>query len=236
VAAMKACPLCLSGNVYASHRARAIERGLLTWIGVLPFRCSDCQTRFYRFAWDDPRRGAHGADPILPVERPRAPRWPVKLQTWVYYEGPGGETVAVEGMTENASLQGAKLRLPEPVPEGSRVQVSVEGGPPMPASVRWSRAEDDEFVHGVGLDQAWGPESVDPRPLRRLRRRRLLRRLLMGLIALGLIALTAWGLVWLMDAFHAYNPKYYEPKDTERERHELQQRLQELSRPPQRPQ
>ncbi len=234
--AMKACPLCVSSNVYASHRTTAVERGLLTWIGVLPFRCSDCRTRFYRFAWDDPRRESRAADPVLPVERPRPPRWAIHLDAAVSFERPGEGKVSVKGVTEDASLRGAKVRLPEGVPEGTRVEVSVEGGPSTPASVRWSRAEGDEaIVHGLGLDEAWGSESVDPKPLRRFRRRRRLRRLLIGTVALVLIALTAWGLVWLMDAFHQYNPKYYEPKDTERERHELQQRLQELSGRPQAP-
>jgi hypothetical protein len=197
--AMTTCPLCFSSKVAAARRTRAIERGLLTWIGVLPFRCAECQTRFYRVAWDDPRRHRRDAADSLPVERPRAPRWPVKLPAWVYYEGPGGETVAIEGVTEDASVQGAKVRLPEPVPEGSRVEVSIEGGPRTPASVRWNRTEGDQaVVHGLGLEKAWPPESIDPAPLGRLRRRRLVRRLLIGGVIIGLIALAMWGLVALM--------------------------------------
>jgi hypothetical protein len=48
------------------------------------------------------------------------------------------------------------------------------------------------------------------------------RRLLLGCIALGLMALAAAGLVWLLEAMHVYNPQYYEPKDVERERYEVQ--------------
>jgi hypothetical protein len=40
-----------------------------------------------------------------------------------------------------------------------------------------------------------------------------------------MIALAAAGLVWLMDAMRRYNPEYYEPKDIERERYEIQRRL-----------
>ena len=58
-----------------------------------------------------------------------------------------------------------------------------------------------------------------------LRRRRTLRRILLGCIVLGVIAVATAGLVWLMDAMRAYNPQYYEPKDLERERYELQRRL-----------
>jgi hypothetical protein len=51
-------------------------------------------------------------------------------------------------------------------------------------------------------------------------------------IGLGVIALAAWGLVWFMDASRGYAPRFYEPKDTERERAELQRRLEELSKTP----
>jgi len=60
------------------------------------------------------------------------------------------------------------------------------------------------------------------RPVRRLRRQRLLRRVWICALALCLIALTAAGLVWLLETFRAYAPTYYEPKDIERERYELQ--------------
>ncbi len=60
--------------------------------------------------------------------------------------------------------------------------------------------------------------------LRRLRRRRRSRRFLLSLAALCLIALSAAGLVWLLETFRAYSPSYYEPKDIERERHEMLQR------------
>jgi hypothetical protein len=40
-----------------------------------------------------------------------------------------------------------------------------------------------------------------------------------------MIAMAAAGLVWLMDAMRSYNPQYYEPKDIERERYNVQRRL-----------
>jgi hypothetical protein len=60
--------------------------------------------------------------------------------------------------------------------------------------------------------------------LRRFKRRQLSRRLLIYLVALCLIALSAAGLVWLMETFRTYSPAYYEPKDIERERYEIQRR------------
>ena len=60
--------------------------------------------------------------------------------------------------------------------------------------------------------------------LRRLSRRQLSRRVLICLIGLCLIALTAAGLVWLLETLRTYSPVYYEPKDVERERYEMQRR------------
>ena len=60
--------------------------------------------------------------------------------------------------------------------------------------------------------------------LRRFKRRQLSRRLLICFVALCLIALSAAGLVWLMETFRTYSPAYYEPKDIERERYEIQRR------------
>jgi len=66
--------------------------------------------------------------------------------------------------------------------------------------------------------------AMATKALRRFKRRQLSRRLLICLVALCLIALSAAGLVWLMETFHAYSPMFYEPKDIERERWEIQQR------------
>jgi hypothetical protein len=76
---------------------------------------------------------------------------------------------------------------------------------------------------------------MNPRSVRRLRRRRFVRRLSIGVLALVIIAGTTAGLVWLMEHFHTYNPMYYEPKDTERERYEMQRRLAPPPPTPQRP-
>ncbi len=62
------------------------------------------------------------------------------------------------------------------------------------------------------------------RGLRSLRRRRLSRRLLAGIVGFCLIAACAAGLVWLLETFRVYSPVYYEPKDVERERYEMQRR------------
>lgn len=73
------------------------------------------------------------------------------------------------------------------------------------------------------------------RSLRRLRRQRLLHRVLICALAVGLIAAAAAGLVWLLENLRTYNPTYYEPKDIERERYELQRRPTDAESGPRRP-
>jgi hypothetical protein len=47
----KACPHCRSLHTARSHRHGSVERFLLRVIGVLPYRCLDCDARFYAFSW-----------------------------------------------------------------------------------------------------------------------------------------------------------------------------------------
>jgi hypothetical protein len=75
---------------------------------------------------------------------------------------------------------------------------------------------------------------MNARPLRRLHRRRFFRRVAIYLIALSAIALTVAGLVWLLETFRQYKPNYYEPKDLERERYEMQRRATDAKPGPQR--
>jgi len=228
---MRSCPACRSSEVFASHRQSLLERGPLTWLAVLPFRCGDCQARFYRLALHDPRR--RGQDPLFPSDRPRPARWALALETSVTVRRPGGPPCRLSGTLENASLDGARVRLPEALPEGSHIEVSLGGGAVASGRVRWSRPDGREGVlHGLRLDVPAKAHSPHARPLRRLRRRWALRRLAIGAAALIVIALAAWGLGRMMDAFRAYDPRYYEPKDIERQRYELQRQLEELSRPP----
>jgi hypothetical protein len=102
--------------------------------------------------------------------------------------------------------------------------------------VRWSKADGpEEVVHGVEFEVSLGRGNMSPLSVRRLRRRRLLRRVGIGLVALTIIAGTTAGLVWLMEHFRVYAPKYYEPKDIERERYEMQRLMAVPPRTPERP-
>jgi hypothetical protein len=48
------CPHCRSNETSQSHRRGTVERYLLALIGIHPFRCPNCDVRFYAFArFDD---------------------------------------------------------------------------------------------------------------------------------------------------------------------------------------
>ena len=227
------CPVCLASTVHASHRRGVLERGPLTWIGLLPFRCGQCQARFYRLAPRDPRRrhGHHDSD--SPVDRTRPPRWETHMRAAVSLVSAGRAGEVVEGTAENASLEGVRVRLPVALPQGSQVSVSLEGGPARAGSVRWVQPHgESESLHGINFRGPVERRAFHARPFLRLRLRRWLRRGLVTLIGLGAMALAAYGLVSIIDALRAYDPwsKFYEPKDTERERFELQRRDEEMKR------
>jgi hypothetical protein len=46
----RACPHCRSLETSRSRRHGGIERYLLRVIGILPYRCLDCDARFYAFS------------------------------------------------------------------------------------------------------------------------------------------------------------------------------------------
>lgn len=220
---MKDCPVCLAHDVQLSHRRGVLEHGPLTWIGVLPFRCGQCQTRFYMFASSDPRRKRRGSDAALATERRRAPRWTTHTPVMVTVQTPGEADVMLEGTAVNTSLEGTRLRLPVLLPEGSEVTVALEGATPRQGSVRWSRSHGEAgSLHGIRFQVPLERSGVHSRPLRWVILRRLLRRGLIALIGLAAIAIAAYAFLWLTKSLETYDPKYYEPKDLERQRYEFQ--------------
>ena len=49
------CPNCSSSEIFRSHRRGAMEKYLLRAVGVRPFRCVNCDARFYRRSYSDGR-------------------------------------------------------------------------------------------------------------------------------------------------------------------------------------
>jgi hypothetical protein len=138
----------------------------------------------------------------------------------------------LEGRVENASIDGVRLRLPTALAEGSQVSVTLEGESTRLGSVRWNDPQDDSGVlHGIQFHSPPERRGHQPRLLRRLRLRRLWRRIMIGLIGLAAIAVSAYGIVWLLDSMRGYDPKFYEPKDVEREIYDLRRRMEEMKQP-----
>lgn len=224
------CPVCSTKDVYPSHRKGVLERSALTWIGVLPYRCGHCRTRFFRFARKDPRRRRKGGIVASVADQPRPPRWTTNVSAVVTVCTPGQASVTLKGIAENASLEGGRLRLPKSLPEGSVVSVALEGVPSLIGSVRWTAIEGESVLHGIQFQVSLQPHGTHSLPWRRLGLRQMARGVLIVLIGSAAIATAAYGLVWLVESMHSYHPKYYEPKDIEREGHEFQRRLEELRR------
>jgi len=221
------CPVCQAAQTHPSHRRGILERGLLTWVGVLPFRCVLCQTRFYRIALNDPRRKRSGDDTLSFTDKVRPPRWRSNVPAVITVHDPGQEAVALNGMALNASFEGACVRLSTALPEGSVVGVAFEGGPSRQGSVRWVASQTDSGVlHGIRFQVAVERGGAYSHRYRFLRLRQLIRQGLSGLIGLLFIAVAAFAVNWLTDALRTYDPKYYEPKDLERQRYQEERRKQ----------
>jgi hypothetical protein len=137
-----------------------------------------------------------------------------------------GSTV-LQGVVVNVSLEGARVRLPMVLPEGSSVSIALGPGDLRLGIVCWTVAQgESEVLHGVRFQVPMERGEAPSRPLRRLQRRQFLRRGLILLIGLAAIAVAAYGLNWWIDQLRTYYPKYYEPKDFERQEYEERQRLQ----------
>jgi hypothetical protein len=226
------CPVCQASDVRVSHRRGFLQRGPLTWLGILPFRCGQCLTRFYKIALKDSRRRQRAGDAIPLVDLPRAPRWNTNTPVIVTLYPPGREGAILQGVAVNASLEGARLCLPVELPEGSLVSVALEGCPSRLGTVRWTMARDkSEILHGVRFQVPLERRGAHSRPFRRLRWRRLVRRGFIALMGLAAIAIVAYGFNWWIEQSRVYHPKYYEPKDIERQGYEEMQRLEQQRRP-----
>ena len=218
---MLSCPVCQTTQVRPSHRLGILERGPLTWVGILPFHCGQCQSRFFKFALNDPRRRRPGEESTSITHQLRTPRWRTNVPAVITIQAPGQEAVVLNGVAMNASLEGACLRLSTALSEGSLVGVAFEGGPSRLGSVRWvTPQKGSDILHGVRFQVSMERRGVHSRPDRRLWLRRVVRRGLIAVIGLAFIATAALAVNWLVEALRTYDPKYYEPKDLDRQAYE----------------
>jgi PilZ domain len=221
---VSSCPVCATNGIYASHRRGVLERGPLSWIGVFPFRCGQCNARFYRFAPGAKRRRVErtlvptGSDHLRPL------RWSIAAEATVTLYREDGSTSSFLGRVENASSGGMGVLLPMTLPEGSVLNVEIPDMPSRLGTVRWVKAGESEgTLHGLEFESAAEAAAPAYRPSLAKRARRIRRRVFVGVISLALLALAAYGLVWLIEEFRAYRPRYYEPKDIERQQFQQRQ-------------
>jgi len=221
---VSSCPVCATNGIYASHRRGFLERGPLSWIGVFPFRCGQCNARFYRFAPGARRRRVErtllptGSDHLRPL------RWSLATEAAVTLYRGDGTTSSFAGRVENASSGGMGLLLPMTLPEGSVLNVEIPDMPSRLGKVRWVKAGGSEgTLHGLEFESAAEAPALAYRPSLARRARRIRRRVFVGIISLAMLALAAYGLVWLIEEFRGYRPQYYEPKDIERQQFQKRQ-------------
>jgi hypothetical protein len=213
------CPVCHATAIYASHRRGLVERGPLSWLGIFPYRCGQCQTRFYRSTGRSIRRAGSAPAALSPFP-PRPARWPLRSPADVILLPPGDPVTRLAAATENASLRGMQIRLPVALRAGTRIRVHLPGGEVQVAGVRWQRPQAGAgILHGIRLAGSLGRRTRSARPYRRLRWRQRLRRIWVAMVGLVLMAGAAYGLVWMLESLRVYDPHYYEPKDIEREWH-----------------
>lgn len=228
---MGTCPVCQSNGVFRSHRRGLLERGPLTWLGVFPYRCGQCQTRFYRLTGRLFRRPAAAPEAWSPYPLRQA-RWTLRVGAEINLQPPQDANTRLTGRTENVSLHGLQMRLPARLEVGSRVAVHLQGEETRVGTVRWHRERGGaEVLHGIELKVPVGRRTRYARPLRRLLWRQRLRRVWFSVIGLVLMAGAAYGLVWLLEMLRVYDPKYYEPKDIERHWYDLRRGASEAQRP-----
>jgi hypothetical protein len=221
---VSSCPVCATNGVYASHRRGFLERGPLSWIGVYPFRCGQCNARFYRFAPGARRRRAERTLQATASDHLRPLRWKIATEATVTLYRDDGSTSSFVGQVENASSGGMGLVLPVTLPEGSVLNVEMPDIPSRLGRVRWvGEGGSEGTLHGLEFESSQDEAALVYRPSLARRARTVRRRVFVGFISLALLALAAYGLVWLIEEFRAYRPQYYEPKDIERQQFEQRQ-------------
>ena len=70
---MTKCPNCKTTEHVRSSEGREVLDGLLGFLGMHPFRCEVCRTRFFRFS--KPRQAAY----VPPAVKKASASWPAGL-------------------------------------------------------------------------------------------------------------------------------------------------------------
>lgn len=109
------CPACGASKIRLAHR-KSLADVLLSGLTIYPFRCQLCADRFRTFLGrrtPNPRRSFERVEVSFPVWfKPRRSRYP--------------DEMGQEGVIENLSIRGCRIRSTTPVAIGSRVELEFQ--------------------------------------------------------------------------------------------------------------
>ncbi len=109
------CPTCNSVKVHLAAR-KGLSDALFGWLTIYPFRCQLCAERFRKFLGHrtlNPRRSFDRVEVSFPVRfRPRRTS--------------GSPRVGQEGVIENLSIRGCRIRTTAPVILGSLLELEFQ--------------------------------------------------------------------------------------------------------------
>lgn len=109
--ASQSCPGCRTSKVRpAPHRFQRDR--LLAFFRVVPFRCQLCGLRFRTLAWK----------PIPPTQR-NYDRVPVRYPVWFHTSGPSTAGHPFQGLIDDLSIRGCRIRSDRSLPVGTRIQL-----------------------------------------------------------------------------------------------------------------
>ncbi|NGZ10043.1 MAG: PilZ domain-containing protein [Nitrospira sp. LK70] len=109
------CPACGASKIRLAHR-RSLSDILLGGLTIYPFRCQLCADRFRTFLGrrtPNPRRSFERVEVSFPVWfKPRRSTYP--------------DEMGQEGVIENLSIRGCRIRSTTPVAIGSRLELEFQ--------------------------------------------------------------------------------------------------------------
>jgi len=109
------CPACGASKIRLAHR-QSLSDAILSGLTIYPFRCQLCADRFRTFLGrrtPNPRRSFERVDVSFPIWfKPRWSRYP--------------DEMGHEGMMENLSIRGCRIRSTTPVAIGSRLELEFQ--------------------------------------------------------------------------------------------------------------
>lgn len=109
------CPACGASKIRPAHR-KSLPDILLSGLTIYPFRCQLCADRFRTFLGrrtPNPRRSFERIEVSFPVWfRPRRSAYP--------------EEMGEEGVMENLSIRGCRIRSMTPVKIGTRLELEFQ--------------------------------------------------------------------------------------------------------------